>query len=76
MYLPLKGAIQVNIFNRNGFKHGARATDNDFLMNGLIDISSVRRRPLYVSYIEFKSAFDKITRTGLMYKSFMRGVSG
>ena len=61
---------------QNGFKHGARATGKAFLLNGLIDISSARKRPLYVFYIDFKSAFDKVTRTALMFKLFMRGVSG
>ena len=61
---------------QSGFKHGARATDNAFLLNGLIDISSARKRPLYVCYIDFKSAFDKVTRTALMFKLFTRGVSG
>ena len=61
---------------QNGLKHGARATDNAFLLNGLIDIRSARKRPLYVCYIDFKSAFDKVTRTALMFKLFTRGVSG
>ena len=61
---------------QNDFKHGARATDNAFLLNGLIDISSARKIPLYVCYIDFKSAFDKVTRTALIIKLFMRGDSG
>ena len=38
---------------QNGFKHGARATDNAFLLNGLIDISAAEKRPLYIFYIDF-----------------------
>ena len=33
---------------QNGFKHGARATHNAFLLNGLIDISAAEKRPLYM----------------------------
>ena len=33
---------------QNGFKHGARATDNAFLLNGLIDISAAENRPVYI----------------------------
>ena len=61
---------------QNGFKHDAGATDNAFLLNGLIDIGSARKRPLYVCYIDFKSAFDKVIRTALMFKLLTRGVSG
>ena len=63
---------------QSGFKHGARATDNAFLLNGLIDISAAEKRPLYIyiCYIDLKSAFDKVIHSALMYKLFVKGVCG
>ena len=61
---------------QNGFKHGTRATDNAFLLNSLIDITAAEKRPLYICYINFKSAFDKVIRSALMYKLFVKGVRG
>ena len=48
---------------QNGFRHGARATDNAFLLNGLIDISSARKRPLYVCYIGVSGKYFKIIKS-------------
>ena len=61
---------------QNGFKHGARASDNAFLLNSLIDITAAEKRQLYICYIDFKSAFDKVIRSALMYKLFVKGVRG
>ena len=61
---------------QNGFKEGARATDNAFILNSLIDISAERKRPLYVCYVDFKSAFDYVNRSALLYKIFERGIGG
>ena len=61
---------------QDGFKHGTRATDNAFLLNSLIDITTAEKRPLYICYIDFKSAFDKVIRSALMYKLFVKGVRG
>ena len=61
---------------QNGFKGGARATDNAFILNSLIDITAARKRPLYVCYVDFKSAFDCVHRKALLYKLFGKGVGG
>ena len=61
---------------QNGFKYGARAADNAFILNSLIEITAARKRPLYVCYVDFKSAFDRIDRSALMYKLLSNGISG
>ena len=61
---------------QDGFKHGTRATDNAFLLNSLINITTAEIRPLYICYIDFKSAFDKVIRSALMNKLFVKGVRG
>ena len=45
-----KSILEIEDPFQNGFKHGARATDNAFFLNGLIDISAAQKRPLYMLY--------------------------
>ena len=71
-----KEALQMEDPFQNGFKFRARATDNAFMLNSLIDICNARKHPLYVCYIDFKSAFDRVVRSALMYKLYSRGVRG
>ena len=70
----VKAILEMEDPFQNGFKHGARATDNAFLLNSLIDITATEKKPLYICYIDFKSAFDKVIRSALMYKLFVKGV--
>ena len=62
-----KETLNMDDCFQNGFKHGARATDNAFILNGLIDITAARRRPLYMCYVDFTAAFDRINRAALMF---------
>ena len=54
--------------------HGS--TDNVFILGNLIDISKARKRPLYVCYVDLKSAFDTVNRAALLFKLRQQGVSG
>ena len=69
-------ALKMDDPFQNGFKDKARATDNVFMLNSLIDICAARKRPLYVCFIDFKSAFDFVNRSALLYKLYSRGIGG
>ena len=60
--------------SQNGFKLRAKATDNPFLLSGLIDIRAIAKKPLYICYIDFQSAFDKVLHLALIYELFRKGV--
>ena len=60
--LPMSDPFQ------NGFKPNSCAIDNIFLLNGIIDKCKANGRPLYTCFIDFKSAFDLINRSALLYK--------
>ena len=59
---------------QNGFKPNSGAIDNIFLLNGIIDKCKANGRPLYTCFIDFKSAFDLINRSALLFKLLNQGV--
>ena len=61
---------------QNGFKPGASAIDNIFILNGIIDKCNANGRPLYTCFVEFRSAFDLINRSALLFKLMNKGYTG
>ena len=61
---------------QNGFKNGRSTIDNDFILNGIIEKHRALNKPLYICYIDFKSAFDFVNRHALLFKLLNRGVKG
>ena len=61
---------------QNGFKPNASAIDNVFLLNGIIDKCKANGRPLYTCFVDFKSAFDLINRSALLFKLINQGCVG
>ena len=60
----------------SGFKNGRSTIDNDFILNGIIEKHRALNKPLYICYIDFKSAFDFVNRHALLFKLLNRGVKG
>ena len=61
---------------QNGFNEGARATDNLFILNGIIEKHQNLKKPLYVCFVDFKSAFDLINHKALLYKLMSKQYGG
>ena len=61
---------------QNGFKERCRTTDNAFILNGIVEKYRSLNKPLFICYVDFKSAFDFINRNALLYKLLKRGVNG
>ena len=61
---------------QNGFKEKSRTIDNAFILNGNIENYKALGQPLYIRYVDFKSAFDYINRNALLFKLLKRGVTG
>ena len=61
---------------QNGFKQRQRSTDNAFLLNAVIDKCAASKRPLYVCFVDFKAAFDRVNQTALLYKMYKKGIKG
>lgn len=59
-----------------GFRPLHGSTDNAFILSSLIDINKTRKKPLYVCYVDLKSAFDSVNRAGLLMKMRSQGIKG
>ena len=71
-----KEVLNTNDPFQNGFKSDARAIDNTFILNGIIEKYNALKRPLFVAFIDFKSAFDKVNRLALLFKMSGQGMHG
>ena len=54
---------------QNGFKPNASAIDNVFLLNGIADKYKANDCPLFTCFVIFKSVFDLINRSALLFNS-------
>ena len=59
-----------NILNENqaGFRKNYSCTDHIFTLHSLFEIIRKRKKKLFVAFIDFSQAFDKVWRKGLWYK--------
>ena len=71
-----KRCLNIDDPYQYGFKENTGATDSIFILNGLIDKAKAYSRPLFVCFIDFKSAFDLVNRFALLYKLLNYGISG
>ena len=61
---------------QNGFKAKTSAVDNIFMLNGIIQKFKLNGHPLYTCFVDFKSAFDFVNRSALLFKLYSNGVQG
>ena len=61
---------------QNRFKAKTSAVDNIFMLNGIIQKCKLNGRPLYACFVDFKSAFDFVNRSALLFKLYSNGVQG
>ena len=71
-----KDALKTHDPMQNGFKKDTPATDNTFILNGIIEKYKVTKKPLYVCFVDFKSAFDFVNRKALLYKLASQNITG
>ena len=63
-----KQCFNIDFAYRYGVKENTGATESIFIHNGLIDKAKDYGRPLFVCFIDFKTAFDFVSRSALLYK--------
>ena len=60
-----------------GFKMGSRTVDHMFILTILIDTYVKKlKSPLYVSFVDFKKAYDSVWRQALLYKLLRLNING
>ena len=63
--------------NQAGFRKGYRTTDHIFTLYSVIHHTiNVKKKPLYVCFIDFKKAFDKVSHALLWQKLVNYGIDG
>ena len=70
---------KYNVVNENqaGFRKGYRTTDHIFTLNAIISHTiNVKKKRLFVCFIDFKKAFDKVSHSILWQKLIHYGIEG
>ena len=62
--------------SNGGFMKERRTSDNIFILNGLIKKQLLRGKRLYVCFVDFSKAFDRVNRLIMFYKLIRGGWSG
>lgn len=58
-----------------GFRKGYSTVDNIYNLAAIVNIKLNQKKKVYAFFIDFKAAFDKVSRKSLMYKLHALGVS-
>ena len=66
---------EIDKYN-NEFLNGSHTWDNLFIMKGLVERQLSMGRALYVCFVDFSKAFDKINRSIIFYKLMKNGWKG
>lgn len=69
-------ALKLGDPMQNGFIKDARTTDNVFILNGIVEKYTALKKPVYMCFVDFKSAFDNVNRKALLFKLLNKGIGG
>ena len=59
-----------------GYRKHCRTSDHVFVLKGLIDKYVRRGKWLYTCFVDFRAAFDSVSRKALLYKLIRLGIGG
>ena len=63
--------------NQGGFRNGYRTTDHLFILQALINhYIKVERKELFLCFVDFRKAFNKVSHSILWMKLFKYGING
>ncbi len=64
--------------NQIGYKKGARTADHVLTLKSLVDkyVNKIVKAKLYTCFVDFKKAFDTISRNALFFKLLKIGIGG
>ena len=66
---------RILLDNQAGFRKNRSTTDQVFVIQSLVDIFLKRGKKLYIAWVDYAKAFDKVWRQGLFYKMLKQGLS-
>ena len=59
-----------------GFRQGYSTVDNIFVLHSVINILISQGKKLYCAFVDFRKAFDYVSRDNLWYKMITAGIAG
>ena len=68
--------LHHNLYVSIGFRKGYRTADHILSLKTLIEKYISQNKYIYVTFIDFKAAFDSVWRIGMIYKLIKCGVGG
>lgn len=60
---------------QSGFRKNYATTDNIYNLASIVNLKLSEKKKVYAFFVDFKAAFDNISRQALIYKLFQMGIS-
>jgi hypothetical protein len=62
--------------NHSGFRKGYSTIDNIFVLYAFFELLKRKKKKLFVTFVDFEKAFDKVWRDGLCCKLLLNNING
>jgi hypothetical protein len=62
--------------NQSGFRKGYSTIDNIFVLYAFFEFFKLKKKMLFVTFVDFDKAFDKVWRDGLWCKLLLNNING
>jgi hypothetical protein len=62
--------------NHSGFRKGYSTIDNIFVLYAFFELLKIKKKKLFVTFVDFEKAFDKVWRDGLWCKLLLNNING
>jgi hypothetical protein len=62
--------------NQSGFRKGYSTIDNIFVLYAFFEFLKLKKKMLFVTFVDFDKAFDKVWRDGLWCKLLLNNING
>ena len=62
--------------NQSGFRKGYSTIDNIFVLYAFFELLKLKKKKLFVTFVDFEKAFDKVWRDGLWCKLLLNNING
>ena len=62
--------------NQSGLRKGYSTTDNIFVLYVFFELLRLKKKKLFVTFVDFEKVFDKVWRDGLWCKLLLNNING
>jgi hypothetical protein len=61
--------------NQSGFRKGYSTIDNIFVLYAFFELLKLKKKKLFVTFVDFEKAFDKVWKDGLWCKLLLNNIN-